>query len=1123
MSNIFTSRLRSLSIGLALAAAAALPLAAQTAATGNITGTVTDPTGAAVPGATVTIINNDTNVKRTIQTNGVGSYSVPFLIPGNYEVLATGSGFGKIDHQHLTLTVGSTLTVDAALPNGSVTTAVEVTTEPAILDPSITAVNTTIDEHIIDNAPVNSRNWDSFVLLSPNTAPDGGSGLIAFHGISGLYNGNYVDGANNNQMLFAEARGRASGAPYVYSLDSIKEFQSETADYSAEFGQAAGGVVNAVTKSGTDQVHGDLFYYLRYPALNALDPYSKWSALHNGGNQFLLTQPIHQQQQFGGSVGGPIIKDKLFGFFTYDGFRQVGKALYYTGDTITLTPTPEGNSSTIISPTQCPAGITATQCTAAINFIQSLDGSTAIPANRFAKENVFFPRLDYQPTEKDHIFADFNFVDFDRSNGYAANPTYSNSSVSTNGPTSYHERFLIANATHAFSANAVNEARFQWGTDLETAGANASGPSVTLSSLTAYGMPNALPRIAEPDETRWQGTDVFSLNKGHHAFKFGGDINFVHEIMINLYQGGGLYSYSNSAYQNFTAWAGDAFAGQAGDTVANAGHGYSSFVQTIDAINGPTAAAGGDDFWMHMYDVFAEDSWKLGKTVTLNAGVRYDIQLTPNPTHPNTSSPLAAEYNQTIKNVADRIQPRVGLSWQPMNGTVVRLGYGMFSALNQGSTYYAMRVENGVYQINETVGPTGLPVKFPDVLFPLPTVDPSITNALIPAGGAVPVAEYPFPTSTTPVLTSGFHGLSPNFVPPISHEMDLSVEQQLPGRFTLKIGYVGTRAEHLPYFVDANLVGQTPSGLRTYQVTKANGQVQAYTLPFYQKADRINPAISSLNTGFSSANLWYNSLATELHRSFQNGFELEINETWSHSLDDDQVSGAFGTFYGGNPPLDPNNIKAEYGNSDTDLRNRFVATGTYQSHLMPDNKAFKYVINPFKFSGSYIAQTGQPNVAGTSGYPGSSSASTALAGDLGGPTGAVMSSGSGTATTGRPFYIQRNSQFAPGLQDLDMRVSRDIPIFRSIYMQLSAEAFNLANHRIITGVNSTYATYVAPGATSSGYTCPASGAGPTSGGSTFGGCYVPYVSATAGFNTASGTSNLLYGPRQMQFIAKLFF
>ncbi len=140
---------------------------------------------------------------------------------------------------------------------------------------------------MLQNLPVAARNWSDFVLLTPNVTQDGGTGLISFHGISGLYNQNYVDGANNNQMLFSEARGRSSGAPYVYSLDSIKEFQAETSNYSVEFGQAAGGQVNAITKSGTNTMHGDLFYSLRYPDLNALDPYSKYQALHNGATPFL--------------------------------------------------------------------------------------------------------------------------------------------------------------------------------------------------------------------------------------------------------------------------------------------------------------------------------------------------------------------------------------------------------------------------------------------------------------------------------------------------------------------------------------------------------------------------------------------------------------------------------------------------------------------------------------------------------------------------------------------------------------------------------------------------------------------------------------------------------------------
>jgi hypothetical protein len=632
-------------------------------------------------------------------------------------------------------------------------------------------------------------------------------------------------------------------------------------------------------------------------------------------------------------------------------------------------------------------------------------------------------------------------------------------------------------------------------------------------------MPNALPRLAEPDETRYQATDVFSYNHGHHSLKFGGDANIVHEIMINLYQGGGLYSYSGTALANFQNWAEDSYAGQAGDTATNAGKLYSTFVQTIDNINGPTAAAGGDNFYMKMFDGFAEDMWTLRSNLTLNLGVRYDIQLTPNPLHPNTSSAIAAAYNTTIKNVEDRVQPRIGLSWSPQPSTVVRAGYGLFSGLNQGSTYYAMRVENGVYQENFSfVGGSAATAIFPNVLFPIPSVDPNISNALHPTGANAPIAQLPFPSAgfTTGLIPS-FHGLSPNFVPPLTHEMDLSVEQQLPGKIALSVGYVGSRALRLPVFVDANLIGQTPHGLRTYAVTNKAGATSSLTEPFYLTSDRANTALGSLDTGFSVANSWYHSLAVSFRRPFANGLEVLANETWSKALDDDQIAGNGGTFYGGNPPLDPNNIRAEHGPSDLDLRNRFVGSVVYQSKLFADSKVFKYGIDPFTFSGTYIAQSGLPVVAALSGYPGSSSASSALAGADGGVTGGVMSSGSGTATAGRPPQIGRNSQRAPGLQDLDLRVSRDIHIHDGIKLQLLGEAFNPANHRIITSVNSTYSTYVAPGSS-----CSASSASVASG-ATFGGCLNPYVSATAGFDTPSGTNNLLYGPRQLQVSAKLFF
>ena len=319
-------------------ASSSVTASAQTSGAGTINGTVTDAAQAAIPGASVTVTNTDTGVSHAYTTNSTGLYTAPFLQPGHYKVSAAAPNFGKVEAS-ITLLVGQTLTIDLTLKVSSASTTVEVAATNQILDLQKTEVSQVVDQHLIQNMPVNARNWSTFVLLTPNVVQDGGSGLVSFHGISGLYNQNYVDGANNNQMLFSEARGRASGAPYVYSLDSIKEFQAETSNYSVEFGQAAGGQVNAITKSGTNELHGDLFYYLRYPSLNALDPYSKYQALHNNATSFLLTQPIHQQQQFGGSVGGPIIKNKLFGFFTYDGFHKVGRVLYSDSSNISLTPT----------------------------------------------------------------------------------------------------------------------------------------------------------------------------------------------------------------------------------------------------------------------------------------------------------------------------------------------------------------------------------------------------------------------------------------------------------------------------------------------------------------------------------------------------------------------------------------------------------------------------------------------------------------------------------------------------------------------------------------------------------------------------------------------------------------
>ena len=1107
---------------------------AQTAGAGTITGTISDAGHSVVAGASVTVSNTDTGVVHSYSTNSDGIYVAPFQQPGHYMVDATGTGFGKVSANGLTLQVGQTLTIDLSLTVQSTSATVEVSGTNPVLDPDRTEVSQVFDQQLIENMPVNARNWSNFVLLTPNVTQDGGTGLVSFHGISGLYNQNYVDGANNNQVLFSEARGRSSGAPYVYSLDSIKEFQAETSNYSVEFGQAAGGQVNAITKNGTNQLHGDLFYYLRYPALNALDPFSKFQALHNNGNSFLLTQPIHQQQQFGGSVGGPIIKNRLFYFLTLDGFRKAGRVLYSDSNIVTTTPTPSNKGNTVISPTQCPTTISEAQCTQGIMFLMNVANITPgqAPPSRYSKQNLFFPRIDYHISDRNDAFVDFNFADFDSTNGYSAAPTFNNSSPTTNGSTSYHERFLVGGLTTVVTNNSVNQVHLQWGRDLETAGANASGPSVATGVVT-YGMPNALPRVAEPDEHRMQATDVFSIVKGKHTFKFGGDVNIVHEVMINLFQGGGIYSYGESTPgANFQDWIADAFQGQPGDTDPYAGYHYSSFVQTIDVVNTKAGTQGKDDFWMKMYDGFGEDSWKIRRNLNVTLGVRYDLQLTPPPGLINNNfPPISTQYSRTVKNVADRVQPRVGFSWSPYQGTVVRGGYGLFSGLNQGSTYYAMRVENGVVQVNynyngcrasvgtatstcPAVPNSGSKLQYPNV--PFTPTGPSLSSALYPSGGAAPTVDGP-----TIVGPQSFHGLDPNFVPPYSHEAELSVEQALPGKMSLSVGYVGTRGMRLPIFIDANLLGQTPHGLRSYNVLDGSGAVvRQLTVPVYLPSDRRNTALATYNTGFSVANTWYNSLAATVRRPFQNGLEVVANYTWSKATDTGQVGGANGTFYGGDVPLDPNNGRLENGPSDTDIRNRFTLSFVYQPRILLGNKVVKNLLDDFTFSGGEIASGGQPIFLGMSGTVFSGSTSATSYGADGGIYGGAISSGSGLPTTGRPPQIGRNSIYSPGFNNVDFRITRAIPIHENISMQFVGEAFNLLNRTIVTSVNSTHSIYTS--ASSSSSTCPSTGTVPT--GSVLQGCISPNpATGASAFGNISGTNNALYGPRQLQVSAKLIF
>jgi hypothetical protein len=1128
-------------------------LSAQTSALGGIAGEVHDSSGAIVPGASVTIINSGTGAKHQLASDAEGHYSVQFLQPGTYEVIVGGGSFGKMDRKGVPVTVGAVTAVDAALPLASVTSEVTVSNEAPLLDTERVEQSQVVDRQIVSNVPVNSRRFESFVLLTPNVIPDGTTGLLSYRGLAGVYNQNIVDGGDNNQEFFGEARGRSTGSPYVFPVDAISEFESSATGYSAELGGAAGGIINAVTKAGTNNLHGDVYEYYRSPGWNALDPLTKYQARLPGANPYLLTQPVKVQNEFGVTVGGPIIKDKLFFHFTYDGFRKVNPIVYFSGYNSATTSIAnlahlcDGGTTSLVDkgvtyPTTIP-NISAGQCAAAVTAVNNQLG--AYP--RTGKQDIFFPRLDYQLGSRTHLSAEFLWEDFHQPNGYNGAATATSGGIGANGTVSFHERFLIANAETQLSSHSANVVHFQWSRDLETSGANQGGPFDSISGLVSFGESTSLPRPALPDEHRWQISEVYSHVIGKHSLKAGFDLNFVHEQIANLFTGSGYFYYSQAATENnFANFIQDAYS--VNGTTGGAVRHYDKFQQSVDSITG----VGADDFWNQDIDGFAEDSWKVTPKLLIQAGVRDDVQLVPGPDLPNLTDPLTTLYTSQLNPNLKMVQPRLGFNWNVHSGTVIRGGYGLFYGQIYNSAYYNIRRENGVYQKLYTINPVA--ANAPYASCPSVPCTTTYTNtgsyATTSPIGLIPLAQPPGPQSKNPITGASVtatgvpaavatalaplispHGLDPHYSNPYSHSWDLTVEQELPFHSTLTLGYVGNRAMRLPIFVDKNVDPASATYNHTYQYTNPiTGQVINHTQLIY--TDALYSDSNSMFTGVSSVNSTYHSMVVTIKKPFAHNVELLANYTWAKAMDGGASAGGFANYGGGDTAIDPiprghrQGLGAEYARSDLDVRNRAIVTLTALSKFGFDDRFIAYAVNGWRLSGTYTGQTGEPVTAGISG-----TISTLTSGSLsqfgkplkdGGISGAEQfnnsanTSATNNASARVPDWIAtRNSFKGPGIHNLDARVSREFPVVHDRYhVEVAAEAFNVVNRRFITGVSAGLVAYTAPGGTG----CPTAANNPGTVG-----CLGSLPSGTAPFMSPVSTSGTIYGARQLQLVGRFIF
>jgi outer membrane receptor protein involved in Fe transport len=656
---------------LLLAGVSAFPQSQAT--TGNIEGRVTDPNGAGVPTVTITATNQETGLSKTTNADENGNYRITFLPPGKYRVTTTGAqGFAGADFGNVTVTVGGQTPLDIQLKLGATTTMVDVAAEGQIVETTRTSVSSTINERAIQNLPVNGRSFLDFATLTPGVVRDPTrAGDLAVGGQKGTFNSLQVDGADNNNTFFGQSFGRTgTRPPYQFSEESVQEFQVNQNGFSAEFGRAGGAVINVVTKSGTNQWHGSAFEYFRDESLNSNTP-----ILTARG----VKRPKSQINQFGGTLGGPIKKDRAFFFAAFDGQRS-----------------------------NIPNIVDAPNFFAQPAAIQSLLAPKMVTYQVGRDQNVYMIKTDIRLNTSNQLVLRFNQQNFTGNNNENGGPL----SVQEHSGNSVAKTTTFSGSlTSTLTNQLVNEFRFQFGRDREPGTANSDVTEARIQTGGGFlqlGRNNFSPR--ETTIKRVQFIDNLSYTRGAHNLKFGADLNF--DRIFNFFPGLFSGQYTFNSYALF-----------ASNTPA-------SYTQNF----GGTGTLGGTTKPnLNDYGFFAQDDWRVNPKLTLNLGLRYDYQKLAAPTVNNPSAVLAAVGLNTTTAVhdANNFAPRFGFSYAIDEKTVIRGGYGIFFGRTTGIMLGTAHSQNGIQVTGVTLNCTLAPN--PCLTYPAIFTAPPATGAQTPS------------------------------------------------------------------------------------------------------------------------------------------------------------------------------------------------------------------------------------------------------------------------------------------------------------------------------------------------------------------------------------------------------
>jgi hypothetical protein len=887
-------------IGLALVAP--LPLAAQSQiTTAVLDGTVVDTSGAVLPGVAVEVRNADTNLVRTLTTDRDGRFVVLQLPPGRYTVTLKLTGFATLVMEDVQATVGEAVRLAPVMKVSSIAETVTVTTQTPAIELRRTSSSTTLDQTTIATTPILGRKFEDLLTLTPGVSvvqgPDGDE--ISFAGQRGVFNNISLDGGDYNNGFFGEQAGGQRAAIDI-TLEAVKEFQVIATGASAEFGRTAGGIVNVITKSGTNQVKGSLFHYQRLESLA--------SKTSDG-------QPLRDfhREQFGGTIGGPLVKDKGFYFAALEGVREnlLRPNLSVPIDTPcpVSAPTLAANEALINGSADC-------QRLALLTFFRAARGQDEGQPVKHAIDNkALLGKLDWSVSPSNNLSTSYNFNHSKNTNQTFDVATYGNSANGTEGPSRIN--VFNVNLFSTLTSSRLNEFHFTYSREDRPRSATPSkvpaDTAMGFGPTFRFGNPFFLGPNVDELMQRVQLKDNISLITGKHTIKAGGE--WLHSNNVQVFRGFFEGRYIFDSVTGFLRYASPPAPGGFGPFTVGCSNGsYVTAPTACPAGATPSVspllfylqssspdgvardAAGASDITNEEFSLFIQDKWLVGGGLTLDYGLRWDAQVMPKTVDPKTTayahllSDPRFPSDGTIPDQWKQFQPRAGLAWDVNQDgrTLIRASAGVYYARQNMLSQVGSVTTNGIQQKSD----------FRDTSFTAFADMPVWPNLLAPS--TVPPGTFPFFTGVrvfdrtyrNPRIYSFNVGVERAFAPAVAGYVDVTV----------------AKGVHLTRFLNYNAHGTAAAAV----------QPPTRNSTTYVGANPFEPQLSDVFVATSRGRGLYRGATFGVRKRFSQKYQLEANYVVAKDEDDDSnerdpfTDRSF-NFY---------DLSLDYGPSDRDIRHK---------------------------------------------------------------------------------------------------------------------------------------------------------------------------------------------------------